>query len=115
MQIHAGLRGLGNSSGDETGSDSKKYWQIATALSYGRGTGVGRGEGGGGTGVMLGGGVGRGGGVDWVTVKLTVLNTVQALKVALNIGKYVLIVVGLPEITPVFVFIVNPGGSCVAL
>jgi hypothetical protein len=64
---------------------------------------------------MLGGGVGRGAGVNRVTVKLTVLNTVQVLKVALNIGKYVLTVVGVPEITPVFVFTVNPGGSCVAL
>ena len=48
-------------------------------------------------------------------MKLTVLTTVQVLKVADKIGKYVLTIVGLPEITPVFVFRVNPGGSCVAL
>lgn len=83
--------------------------------AVGRGTGVGRGEGGGGTGVMRGGGVGRGAGVNRVTVKVTCLNAVQVLKVALNIGKYVPTVVGLPDITPVFVFRVNPGGSAVEL
>jgi hypothetical protein len=46
-----------------------------------------------------------------LTVKITVLYTVQVLKVALNMGKYVPRVVGVPEITPVFVFTVNPGGS----
>jgi len=64
---------------------------------------------------MRGGGVGRGAGVNRVTVKITVFTTVQVLKVTLNIGKYVLAVVGLPEITPVFVFRVNPGGSPDAL
>jgi hypothetical protein len=48
-------------------------------------------------------------------VKFTVLTAVQVLKVALNIGKYVPTVVGRPEIRPVFVFTVNPGGSGVAL
>jgi hypothetical protein len=109
--------------------NSCRDWFCGSSLlaTHGRGGGVGRGRGvtsgvalgvgvGDGVPVAVGvGGGGRGAGVTRVTVKLTVLTTVQVLKVARNIGKYVSAVVGLPKITPVFVFTVNPGGSCVAL
>jgi hypothetical protein len=68
-----------------------------------------------GLGLGIGVGVGVGVGLAALIVKVTVLEPVQPFFVANSVTVYVPAAVGIPEIKPVVVLTVKPGGKPVAL